>query len=82
MVFYHGTNQDAWNNIQNEKILFGKRNGIKHRATYLATDKDEAKCYGVVLLEVKYNPYEHPDMNNYCEDCWQFRVYEPIELKM
>lgn len=25
MIFYHGTNQRAWENIQKEGILFGRR---------------------------------------------------------
>lgn len=80
MVFYHGTTEDAWNDIYTERILFGKRNGTKHRATYLTTDKEEAMCYGNVLLEVEYDPLKHPDMNNYIDDCWPFKVYEPIHI--
>lgn len=83
MKFYHGTNEDAWNNIQKEGILFGRRfvgNKEIDRCTYLAVDIEEAKCYGKVVLEVEYNPYEHKKMNNYIEDCWQLRVYEPIPI--
>jgi hypothetical protein len=79
-VFYHGTSNEVWNDIQKEGALFGKRSGTVHRATYLTTDIDEAKCYGTVVLEVRYNPSEHPKMNNYTDDCWQFRVYEPIPI--
>ena len=44
-------------------------------------DINEAKCYGEIILEVEYNPFLHPKMNNYIDGCWQLRVYEPIEIK-
>ena len=72
--FYHGTSYENWKKI----LLLGKL--FDGHCTYLAIDKEEAKCYGDVLLEIEYNPFEHPDMNNFFEDCWQFRVYEPIPL--
>lgn len=92
MIFYHGTTQDAWKQIQQEGILFGRlividnetqRRSSKYnpsRCTYLTPMIEEAKCYGDVLLQVEYDPYRHPKKNNYIEDCWQFRVYEPIPL--
>lgn len=80
MIFYHGTTEEDWKKIQEEGILFGVRKFAKSRCTYLATDLDEARQYGEVLLQVEYNPLEHPDMNNYVDDCWQCRVYEPIAL--
>ena len=83
MKWYHGTNKKAWELIKKEKMLFGF-DRFKHdaqRKTYLATDIEEAKCYGDVLLEVEYNPSIHPTMNNYVPDCWQIRVYEPIQIK-
>ena len=80
MKFYHGTSEDNWNKIQEEGILFGKRELAKSRCTYLTTNINEAKQYGEVLLQVDYDPSEHPDMNNYCDGCWQCRVYEPIAL--
>lgn len=80
MKFYHGTSQDNWSKIQEEGILFGKRELAKSRCTYLTTDINEAKQYGEVLLQVDYDPAEHPDMNNYFDGCWQCRVYEPIAL--
>lgn len=73
-IFYHGTSEENWKKIQKSRQLFDGH------CTYLATDKEEALCYGCVLLEIEYDPTKNPDMNNYCEDCWQFRVYEPIEL--
>ncbi len=86
MIFYHGTNKEIWDTIQKEGILFGRRispiTGEElSRCTYLAVDKEEAACYGDVVLQVEYNPFEHPKMNNYINGCWQVRVYEPISIK-
>lgn len=89
MIFYHGTSEDNWKTIQEEGILYGRRyvlnnDGTIHhevdRCTYLAVDLEEAKQYGNVILEVEYNPHEHPKKNNYIDDCWQVRVYEPISI--
>lgn len=82
MKWYHGTNKEAWEHIQKEKILFGidKFDNNALRKTYLAVDIKEAKCYGNVLLEVEYDPTIHPNMNNYIDGCWQVRVYEPIPI--
>lgn len=88
MKFYHGTSEENWKRIQEEGILYGRRyitdgdGGASHevsRCTYLATDFEEAKCYGEVVLEVEFDPSESKH-NNYCEGCWQVRVYEPIPL--
>lgn len=88
MTFYHGTSKKNWEAIKKEGILFGRRyitdndgNIIKEvdRCTYLATDLEEAKCYGDVVLQVEYDPY-NSNHNNYQEDCWQVRVYEPIPV--
>lgn len=83
MKFYHGTSRENWEAIQQEGVLFGRllvNNKEVSRCTYLAVDLAEAKCYGEVVLEVEYDPYKHKKMNNYIEDCWQLRVYEPIPL--
>lgn len=88
MVFYHGTSQDNWKTIQQEGVLYGRRyitdnNGkiVREvdRCTYLATDLEEAKHYGEVVLQVEYDP-NSSKRNNYVEGCWQMRVYEPIPL--
>ena len=88
MKFYHGTSEENWEKIKKEGILYGRRyvlnnDGTIHhevdRCTYLATDKEEAECYGNVVLEVDYNPLNSKH-NNYKEGCWQVRVYEPIPL--
>jgi len=81
LIFYHGTTLDNYDKILNEKILFGKRGKNINRCTYLATDFNEAKNYGTVVLEVKYNPFRKPALNNFKFGCWQFRVYEPIGIK-
>ena len=89
MIFYHGTSKDNWKNIQGEGFLFGRRcivdnnnNIIKEvdRCTYLATELEEAKCYGDVILQIEYDPFKHKEKNNYIEGCWQVRVYEPISI--
>ena len=84
MIFYHGTSLENWKLIQEEGILFGKlfvNDKLISRCTYLATDLNEAKCYGDVILEVEYNPFKRNKKNNYIEGCWQFRVYEPIPIQ-
>ena len=100
MTFYHGTSQENWEAIQKEGILLGRRfvtdsdgNIMKEvdRCTYLATDIEEAKHYGEIVLEVEYNPFDSNGkikknkrkipLNNYFMDCWQIRVYEPIPIE-
>ena len=89
MIFYHGTSKENWDAIQQEGVLWGRRfvvdnngNPIREidRCTYLAVDREEAEQYGDVVLKVEYNPFTNPKHNNYIEDCWQVRVYEPIPL--
>lgn len=89
MKFYHGTSKDNWESIQKEGILFGRRYFIDNngntkeaeRVTYLATEIEEAKCYGDIILQVEYDPYRKEARTNYFdESCWQVRVYEPIPL--
>lgn len=77
-VYYHGTSKENWKRIQDEGILYGVRDGVS-RCTYLTPMKEEARHYGDVLLEIKYKPNGIDD--NYCDGCWQFRVYTPILLK-
>lgn len=79
MIFYHGTSQSNWEQIKKEGVLFGVRDA-SDRCTYLATDQEEAKMYGDVVLEVNYDPFKNPGDNNYCDGCWQVRVYEPIPI--
>ena len=82
MKFYHGTNQHGLNETIKQEYLLHKRATKKNPnispCTYLATDINEAKQYGDIILEVEYNPTINPEMNNYCKGCWQLRVYEPI----
>lgn len=86
MTFYHGTDEERWEAIQKEGVLWGRRyirnddGTVKElsRCTYLATTKLEAMCHGTVVLQVEYDPVGGD--NNYCKGCWQTRVYEPIPL--
>ena len=89
MIFYHGTSKENWAKIQKEGVLWGRRfivdenrNPIKEvdRCTYLAVDKEEANCYGDIVLRVEYDPFNSKH-NNYKEGCWQVRVYEPIQIE-
>ena len=65
MIFYHGTSEDNWKQIQKEGLLWGRRyvtdgngNIIKEvsRCTYLAKEQSVAEEFGEVILEVEYNP--------------------------
>ena len=90
MIFYHGTTEEAWEQITKDGELFGYDRILSNdrktvlqefRKTYLATDIEEAKCYGDVILEVEYDPYKKgARCNGFNEDCWQIRVYEPIPI--
>ena len=60
------------------------------RCTYLALSEEDARKFGSVVLEVEYNPFDldgsirtdsYGSLNNYSENSWQLRVYEPIRLK-
>lgn len=83
MKFYHGTSDENYNQIIDEGVLWGLRGTFQgrriSRCTYLAVHKEDARQYGNVLLEVEYDPTKS-EYNNFCEDCWQIRVYEPISL--
>ena len=54
MKWYHGTSKEKWNLIKKEGVLFGfdKLKYNAPRKTYLATNIEEAKYYGDVLLEL------------------------------
>ena len=82
MKFYHGTSQYGLQETLRQGYLLHKRatksNPNMSPCTYLAVDIEEAKQYGDIILEVRYDPSVNPDMNNYQKGCWQLRVYEPI----
>ncbi len=84
MKFYHGTNQYGLSQIKKDGFLLHNRatkeNPNMSPCTYLAIEKEEAKKYGDVLLEVEYNPLINKELNNYKDDCWQLRVYEKIYI--
>lgn len=94
MIFYHGTSCENWRKIQEEGVLWGgdtwhKTGGRKgYRYTYLTPEKQVAKKYGNVLLEIEYEPKgAGSGIDNYGFNpppgmtCWQFSVFIPIELK-
>lgn len=76
--WYHGTTPEFWQQIEAEGALWGRQGGKADRCTYLAADREEAECYGGVVLEVQYVPGTHTD--NYVDECWQMRVYGPIPI--
>lgn len=81
MKFYHGTNEYGFENTKKQGFLLHERKIEGYNpepCVYLATDPEEAKNYGDIVLEVEYDPYKNPKKNNYQEGCWQVRVYEPI----
>ena len=87
MKFYHGTNKHGLKEIKKQGYLLHKRVILDDDGkplfnpspcTYLAVDIKEAKQYGDIILEVEYDPYKTPEMNNYQKGAWQIRVYEPI----
>jgi hypothetical protein len=84
LTFYHGLSKEKWlKTIEKGYLLHDRKSKEYPNASsvvYLTTTKKEAMCYGEVLLEVKYNPFKNPKLNNYQNDCWQLRVYEQIEL--
>ena len=82
MTFYHGTSEEEWEAIQTEGDLWGVRNAPS-RCTYLAVSRDHAADFGPVVLEVLYDyedGHRRKECNYWDEECWQFRVYEPIPL--
>lgn len=82
MKFYHGTNKNGLKETKKQGFLLHKRATKMFPnmspCVYLAIDIEEAKQYGDIILEVEYNPYKNPEMNNYQKGAWQCRVYEPI----
>lgn len=82
MIFYHGTNKHGLDETLKQGFLLHKRATKAFPdispCTYLATDLEEAKMYGDVVMEVDYDPFINPNKNNYQKGCWQLRVYEPI----
>lgn len=82
MKFYHGMNEYGLAETIRQGYLLHSRAtpecpGISP-CTYLAVDKGEAMRYGDIVVEVDYDPTQNPGENNYCDGCWQCRVYEPI----
>jgi hypothetical protein len=90
-IFYHGTSESIWNEIQKEGVLFGARShrpkDEQYRYTYLTPDIEVARKYGPVILEIYYKPTGLYGVDNYGfnppegEHCWQFSVFDPIPLQ-
>jgi len=74
MRLYHGTSDDKYQKALNNGFI----GGFGKDRIWLSTDKREAIHYGNTVVRVEYNPFLHPNKNNYCDGCWQLRVYEPI----
>jgi len=86
---YHATTEKAWKEIQEEGVLWGRKNqywegSLMSRVTWLALKKEHAR-YGKndgsgewavpeVLLEVTL------PVGKYAGDDWQIRCYEPISI--
>ena len=79
VVWYHGTSQEAWAQIQQEGVLWGRRNAPS-RCTYLCDTPEEAAEHGGVVLEVEWFP-SAAGLHNYAPGCWQVRTYDPIPLR-
>jgi len=94
-AFYHRTTEAAWEEVQDEGVLWGKPDRLRikgtvpwregdRRFTYLSP-YDMGSGYGPVLLMVEYSPAGQPQ-DNYGFDpppgqvCWQFCVFVPIPL--
>jgi hypothetical protein len=88
--FFHGTSPAAWDAIQQEGVLWGKRDCgpeyarfAPNRCTYLTDSQEIAARFGDVVLRVWYDPddgFKRNICNRWDKDCWQFRIYEPILL--
>lgn len=84
-IWYHGTSENRWKEIQAEGVLWGKLDNDSKlsRVTYLASEPEDAMRHGDVLLKVYYVPkgstLQNP-IDNYVDGCWQIRVYVPIPL--
>jgi len=81
-IWYHGTSDHSWKQIQKEGKLFGiQKNG--KRFTFLCNSKDEASLYGDVVLRVEYDPLMDLFNNNFSPETLEFgemKVTSEIEL--
>lgn len=86
MKFYHGTTEENWREIQEEGVLWGRKNeywcGNKtDRINWLATKKNDAGIYNnrgitktsCVILEV-----DLPEVKKH--DYWEYVTYKPIPI--
>jgi len=82
IMMYHGTCVDGWAETQQQGFLLHRRfidDKEISPCTYLATDLEEARCYGEYVLEVQFDPVVDVP-NNYHPDAWQCRCYATIPI--
>lgn len=87
MIFYHACRKEPWGKAIEKNYLLHDRSTPSYPnvspCTYLAITRENA-FYSIskpdILLLIDYDPSTNPQQNNYAEDCWQLRVYEPIPL--
>jgi len=81
-IWYHGTSDFTWKQIQKEGKLLGiQKNG--KRFTFLCSSKDEASLYGDIVLRVEYDPLTDLFNNNFSpdtSDLGEMKVSSGIEL--
>jgi hypothetical protein len=77
MIFYHGTTEQKWKQIQKDGYLLGvTENG---RFTFLTPEIEVAKEYGDVILKTDY------DIINNCKYVeklawYQYIIHQPINI--
>lgn len=79
-IWYHGTSEQAWKQIQKEGKLWGEHKDNR-RFTHLCVDKEEASMYGNVIIRVEYNPINDLDNNDFSPDAFELgaiKVTSPI----
>ena len=86
MKLYHGTTKEAWEEIQKEKILWGRKNqywcGNKmDRINWLAVKKEHAGLYddkGITDRECILLEVDMPEVANHTY--WEYVTYKPIPI--
>lgn len=84
MLAYHGTSEDFWKEIQDEGVLWGRKDQywegrLMSRVTWFTPYLDEARMWGKVVLSVKFPKMDVDEFNR--EDEWQFTCSVPIPLE-
>lgn len=77
MIFYHGTTEQKWKQIQKDGYLLGvTENG---RFTFLSPEKQITQEYGDVILKVDYDITVHPELVEKL-GWWQYIIHELIGI--